>query len=124
MSSRPYVGELCVKSITSLAVGGRKWILSCRIRLARIHVRLKELRSDFPGAGAVCDVQALQDGGNMNFHCARAHLKLSRDLLVGHTFHEEFENFELTTGELGLTLGRSELWLGVVVYLRRLQFID
>src|SRR4051794_40726033 len=97
---------------------GRKWILSCRIRLTRIHVRLKELRSDFPRAGAVCDAQALQDGGNMNFHGAKAHLKLSRDLLVGHTFHEEVENFELTTGEPGLTLGRSEFGLRAVAYLR------
>jgi hypothetical protein len=59
----------------------------------------------------------------VNFHCAKARLKLSRDLLLSHTSHEEVENFELTTGELGLTLGMSELWLGVVVYLRRLEFI-
>ena len=31
----------------------------------------------------------------MNFHSAKAHLKLSRDLLVRYTFHEEVENFEL-----------------------------
>ena len=95
MSSRPYVGELCSKGISSLAVGGRKWILSCRIRLARILVRLKELSPDYPGAGAVCDVQALQDSGNVNFHGAKAHLKLSRDLLVRHAPDEKFEHVEL-----------------------------
>jgi hypothetical protein len=30
----------------------------------------------------------------VNFHGAKAHLKLSRDRLVGHTFHEEVKNFE------------------------------
>jgi hypothetical protein len=74
---------------------GWKWILSCRIRLAGILVRLKELRSDFPSAGAVCDVQALQDGGDVNFHGAKAHLKLSRDLLVRQAPDEKFEHFEL-----------------------------
>jgi hypothetical protein len=58
-------------------------------------VRLKELRSNFPGAGAVCDVQALQDGGDVNFHGAKAHLKLSRDLLVRQAPDEKFEHFEL-----------------------------
>jgi hypothetical protein len=47
----------------------------------------------------------------MNFHGAKAYLKLSRDLLVRHTFYEEVENFELATGKLGLTLCGSEFGL-------------
>jgi hypothetical protein len=63
--------------------------------VAGILVRLKELRFDFPGAGAVCEVQALQDGGDVNFHGAKAHLKLLRDLLVRHAPDEKFEHVEL-----------------------------
>ena len=58
-------------------------------------VRLKELRSNFPGAGAVCDVQALQDGGDVSFHYAETRIELASDFLVRHAPDEKFEHFEL-----------------------------
>jgi hypothetical protein len=59
----------------------------------------------------------------VNFHGAKAYLKPSRGLFLGHTFHDEVENFELATGELGLILCGSGFRLRAAAGVQRLGFI-